>query len=334
MQDLWQSFFSLQTIKGLKELLNSLDPAIPAHASLLHYSESWQDALASLDSAEFNPSSYLSSDRSAIMLGSCPVLFMGTNQWAEKPHADCLQHSKAMSRFISNLERLRETYRNQRVAVVVVPEKDYVINRMFIGAGRYESIDESLESVKHKIARLDMELIYNCTLEGLDGYMEISDFEYSDSHLASANYIQIFCRICKAFGLNHNEIHAQMSMAESDVYGDLCGRFLDTLIVPRRMFLPYYPSAIISLIDGSKSFESPLGNTWQRLLNQNPIVEGGVLILGDSHSSICDERRLTYLASGAFRSTEFFWNPCGVRSALPETSSEYVILEISCRFLF
>jgi len=334
MQDLWQSFFSLQTTKGLKELLKSLDPAIPAHASLLHYSESWQDALASLNSSEFNPISYLSSDRSAIMLGSCPVIFMGTNQWAEKPHADCLQHSEAMSRFICNLERLRKTYSNQRIAVVVVPEKDYVINRMFTGGSRYEAIDESIESIKHKIARLDMELIYNCSLEGLDGYMEISDFEYYDSHLASANYIQIFCRICKAFGLNHNEIHGQMSMAESDVYGDLCGRFSDTSIGPKRMFRPYYPSAIISLIDGSKSFESPLGNTWQRLLNQNPIVEGGVLVLGDSHSSIYDERRLTYLASGTFRSTEFFWNPCGVRRELPETSSEYAILEISCRFLF
>jgi hypothetical protein len=259
---------------------------------------------------------------------------MGTNQWAEKPYVDPQENDKAMIRFISNMKRLREVYNKQRLVVVVAPEKDYVINYMFYGHNRYGGIDESLEYLKAELAKVDIKLVFNCSLKGLNKYINLNDFEYFDSHLTGANYIQIFCRICEAFDLNHNEIHSQMTMTDDEVYGDLRGKFSDYPLASRRTFRPYYPYAITSLTDGINSFGSPLGKTWQRLVNDNPLVEGDVLILGDSHSSIYNERRLTYLASGVFCRTDFFWNPCGVRKEVPETAANYAILEISCRFLF
>jgi pentatricopeptide repeat protein len=334
MQDLWSLFFTQKTVFGLREFLQTLDVSSPPEAALSYYAHTWFDTLSNSDEAVFNPREYLSEDLSAIMFGRCPVIFMGTNRWAEKTYRESSQHEEPMSKMILNLKRLREIYKNQRIVIAVVPEKDYVINSMFIGCGRYGEIDKAVEIFKREIAKLDMVLIFNSPLKGLNNYMEIGDFEYPDTHLTGRNYIQFFSGISNAFELNRTEIDEQLSMERVEVYGDLFGRFSSLSSIPEHTFVPHYPNAMMTLADGFKSFGSPLSSTWQRIFNENPIADEDVLILGDSHASILDQRRLTYLVSGAFRRTEFYWNPCGVRKEVPETTAKYAIMEISCRFLF
>lgn len=65
----------------------------------------------------------------------------------------------------------------------------------------------------------------------------------------------------------------------------------------------------IRQVGGSASFENPLGDTSQSFENDNALFDQHVLILGDSHSSILTQRRMTYLFAGTFQGVKFDWNP-------------------------
>jgi hypothetical protein len=334
MKDFSNHFFAQETVEGLKEFLQALDLSNPSQAALLYYAQTWFDTLIGSDCSVFNPREYLVEDLSAIMLGKCPVIFMGSNRWAEKTYFDYSEHEKSISNLISRLKALRETYKNQKIIVAIVPEKDYAIDYMFISSGRYKNIEAAIEYISQEIAQFGIGLVFNKQLQGLNKYMQLGDFAYYDSHLTGRNYIQYFGEIIKALGIEFTEIHDQLSMKEIEVYGDLFGRFASSTDIPQYTYLPHYPNAQINLTDGCKSLRLPLRDTWQSLFNKNAIVEGEILILGDSNSSILDERRLTYLASGTFRRTDFYWNPCGVRTDVPESTPDYVLLEIASRFVF
>jgi hypothetical protein len=97
--------------------------------------------------------------------------------------------------------------------------------------------------------------------------------------------------------------------------------------------VPSYQTAAEAEQAGTPSFGEPLGSTWQSISNDNPLLPGKVLVLGDSHSSILAQKRLTYLSAATFEKCLFYWNPVGVREAPDPTDADFVILETSLRFV-
>jgi hypothetical protein len=97
--------------------------------------------------------------------------------------------------------------------------------------------------------------------------------------------------------------------------------------------VPALQTERLAVVAGTPSFGNPLGSTWQSISNQAPLLRGKVLVLGDSHSSILAQKRLTYLFAAAFEKCLFYWNPVGVRETPEPSDADFVILETSLRFV-
>jgi hypothetical protein len=89
----------------------------------------------------------------------------------------------------------------------------------------------------------------------------------------------------------------------------------------------------LEVVAGTTSFGEPLGSTWQSITNYRPLDSRKILVLGDSHSSILAQHRLTYLFAATFERCEFFWNPLGLRDSIQHTDADVVVIEMSQRFL-
>ncbi|MFD1794882.1 hypothetical protein FQV27_05645 [Paracoccus aurantiacus] len=95
-----------------------------------------------------------------------------------------------------------------------------------------------------------------------------------------------------------------------------------------------FAGADVALSEGQAQLVTPLGKNRQRFANSAPAYSDQVTVLGDSHSSIFAQRRLTYLFASAFETVEFAWNPTG-NAGIPDLSaSRNIVLEMSQRFLF
>lgn len=332
--DLFVDFFSLKTPAQLKTFLADLDTRSEMEIALLYFAQTWFEDPLFEELPTFRPENFLSPDLSSIVFGKCPVIFLGTNNWALKPYYPKSDFRRIMENFYYHLRKMRENLRNIPITMIMVPEKDFVIDRLFQNSGRYGVLKELASEMVEKAATFGIQMIFDEPLHRMEEFQSLQEFRFPDSHLLGRNYIQTFALAIQNLGLHWAELKPRISMRQSNEYGDLDAKLSGGNARPHATQLPLYIDEAIVLRDGEPTYCDPLRETWQHLTNSNAQIAANVLILGDSHSSIVGQKRLTYLAAGAFEECKFFWNPAGLHGEPTNYKADYVILEISQRFLF
>ena len=327
-----KEFSSLRKISDVQEFLLSLNAEDPFESALGYYIKSWP--LSAAVGSSFDPYQFIAEDFSAAYLGQCPVIFEGTNCWAEKgwyPHA---YFEMKLNELLSHCVRFRAEFPTQKICLVVVPEKDFVLSWALLHETRFAAVVEAMSRLRSRLKDLSIPLVFEQSVSGIGPYFSLDEFSYPDSHLHPRNYIIIFSHVLQALGFSWPDVSPHVKLRQATAYGDLSGRFAGDSADPYSLSQIDMQVGNVTQAHGSLSFESPLGNTSQLFENSLPLIDESVLILGDSHSSILAEHRLTYLAANTFRETKFHWNPAGVRSDVPPGDYSTIFLEISLRFIF
>ena len=327
------SFFAIETVKCLRAFYQNLDPVDPIQRAMQRYVGSWDAIRNSSDDTLFEPLAHISTDLSAALFGKCPCIFMGTNNWAVKAVLPEAELSPAFDIFFNRVAQIRMQYKKSRLIVTIAPEKDYLIDALYYKSGNYSGIEKQILKLKSRLSGIDAGLCFFESLIGMERYQKIEDFAYPDSHLTARNYIQMFANQLVEFGVDWPTIERRIGFSPRREYCDLSNKLNGH--GDKAYFLPSPDIHLtdVSIIGGFDYFQDPLGETWQRFTNGNPAFQKSVLILGDSHSSIYSSRKLTYAWASVARETEFHWNPCGVRGDGPRIDPDFVILEISLRFI-
>lgn len=330
---LWDEFFSLKTIGGLKKFLECLDVSIPEQAAISYYIMTWPDFIHGGNKDVFLPGNFVSRDRSAIMFGEVPVIFEGTNNWAWKSYYPVEDLIDKISLLNNKASRLRNLMPDARMSLVLVPEKDYLISQFLLKEDRFSALNEAIASMHKWLKDLEITLVYEKPFLGINEFQTCSDFEYEDSHLPGRNYVSIFGTYLADLGLPWAKIHKAITLNNMPNFGDLTNKFDWSLPGPVPMMKPNFSQSKVIQTAGTKTFAEPLGDTWQKFFNEEPLVDQSICLLGDSHCSIYERRNITYLCANTFRDTYFEWNPCGIRKNPDIGCYDYVLLEISSRFI-
>ena len=328
---IFPKLFKLTSIKELENFIVSLDKENPIEESLVYYARSWLDVVE--DNKHFVPSSYISNDLSVIRLGNCPVIFQGSNGWCAKHKLDQRQVENKLNAIYNRCTILRKQNPNKKICLVIIPEKDYVIKEFILKEQQFTAIRDSIDGLKRKLESIDCCLVFDKPVEKLNSCESIESYRYPDSHLLPACYAHIFLEVVENLGLSSAMAEQEISFKERIVYGDLSKKFSGDPLPPYTVQDPHFEGATVKQISGNGTFGKPLGKTSQAFRNETPTIFKDVVILGDSHSSIFKQRRLTYMFANSFVKTEFEWNPMDVRSEMGATTSDCIVLESSLRFL-
>jgi hypothetical protein len=326
-------FFELTNYFELKNFEKLLDRADPFSNAMSYLCRSCMQKLDHEGEKNFNPAQFLSDDMSAAIIGKWPVVFMGTNSWAMKPYMDLDVHLVKMNQIYNRINEIRLLFPDKDISCVIVPEKDYVLDTHFNNDYKFKEIDELILTLDKFCVNIGINFHFSDYLISLKKYEKKEDFEYPDTHLPARHYVQIYSKILKGIGINWPDISSNFTMKDLTVYGDLLTKFTSLDFGPRVTKSPSVNNENLAVQAGTATFGDPLGSTWQSIKNFNPLISGKVLILGDSHSSILDQHRLTYLFAATFETCDFFWNPLGIRGNIEETDADYIVIEISQRFL-
>jgi hypothetical protein len=327
-----EDFFNLRSWSELDEFLTNLDSSVPFEAALGYYGNSW---IAPDDVREpFVPRNFVSRDLSATYLRNFPVIFQGTNHWSEKLYYSEQYYEDKLNEILDHCSRFRSFNQRNRICLLIIPEKDFVISWEYLKEARFNLMVCAISRLRTKLAEYDIELIFEEPIVGIAHHMDISEYTYQDSHLHPRNYVAIFARALRALGLDWLKVSPNIEVTPREIYLDLNDKF-DNGGDKSSPFceLNFFPTRPMQVF-GSDYFENPLGRTNQEFQNNIPIFEEDIQILGDSHSSIYDQKRLTYLFANSYRKTQFSWNPVGLRADDKRSSASHIILEISQRFLF
>lgn len=327
-----ETFFSLNSWSQLEDFASVLDLNDPFQAALKYYVVTWRHQVD--PHAVFDPEVFVSRDLSAIYLGDSPVVFEGTNCWAEKCYLSREDHLEKMETLYARCQRFRLQNPNGQICLMLIPEKDFVINQLFLGGNRYDVILGVVQELQSRLAQLEISLVFEEPLVGLSSYMTPKDFYFPDSHLPPRVYVQYFAQAIKKLGLSWDLVSPSIAMEQMKVYYDLSTKFKGGRDHSFDSFELLVKDSEVSQTSGSAYFESPLGQTSQFFMNGRNIFDHNVKLLGDSHSSIYSQRRLTYLFANTFKKSEFHWNPSGVRHETELNDGDIVVLEISSRFVF
>lgn len=326
-----KEFFDLTTWAALDRFIESLNDQDPFEKALRYYAQSWERPNGGDQS--FDPGRFLSQDRAAVYSGKCPVIFDGTNNWARKCYAPYDEINAKLSALYERCARLRKDNPDTRFCLILIPEKDIVISDVLRKEDRFAVINQAVETLKARLETIGVPLIFNGPILRMGNYQTLADFEYPDSHLAPRNYVIFFSHALAALDFDWQEVEPRVRMTDMPVYYDLVQKFSggqDRAFASMELDVQ---DADIQQVSGSASFETPLGQTQQSFENGNPVYDASVLILGDSHSSILAQRRLTYLFASAFRKTDFSWNPACIRPDPKVNQADHVVLEVSLRFV-
>lgn len=326
-------FFDLKIVGELHDFLAQLDPDDLHHAALLRYAASWS-AAASAPDTPFNPRAHVSEDLSAALFGGCPCIFLGSNDWALRATAPAVNLRQKASHFVGHIRRIRLQYYDRQVLVIVLPEKDLLIDRVFLDSEHYAGIAKVMQEMQADMQAFGVNLLFDRAMIGLGAYQDLKDFSFPDTHLPPRNYVQYFGCAVQELGCNWKEVQKHLRMRRDLEYYDLVEKLDGYTANPHAVNNPAFETEGCVLAAGHGNFQEPLGETWQCFKNAESVIKKKVLLLGDSHSSIYNRRKLNYLFSNTFSQTEFYWNPCGVRGHCPETDADFVVLEISQRFIF
>lgn len=327
-----EQFFNLRTWDELHSFVEGLDLQEPFQVALRYYAQTWPPAQT--EDHIFEPAKFLAADTSAIFYGNCPVIFEGSNQWGRKCYAVRSEHDAKLEVIYRSCVRLRKQNPDAKVCLVMVPEKDLLISTVFLKEDRFTVMVDAVNVLKARLGKLDIQLVFDGPVNNMVDYQSLTDFEYPDSHLAPRNYAVIMSHSLRALGFNWDDVKPRLAMKRMDVYYDLSTKFDDPESRCFQSLELDFKDESIRQTGGSLSFEKPLGQTHQCFENDNPVFDEQVLILGDSHSSILKQRRITYLFAGAFRRVHFEWNPAGLRETSEISSYNNIVLEISSRFVF
>ncbi|RKQ70175.1 hypothetical protein [Oceanibaculum indicum] len=327
-------FFDLRKAGELQDFIAGLDPADPLQAALRRYALTWPASSSTDGDAAFDPARHLSTDLSAALLGDCPCIFLGSNDWAIRAMAPIEALDDNVRLFARHVRYVRRQYRDREVLAVVVPEKDFLMDALFTRTGDYAGMTEAMKRLGAKLKENGINLLFNQFIDGLEKYQPREELLYFDTHLPTRNYVQILANVLQTLDLDWRNVQPSLHVIEGEQSDNLLEKLTTRPEERQPVYVPDFPGASVTLSAGDEGYRTPLGETWQRYANKNPIIAKKVLLLGDSHSSIYANRKLTYLFSSVFAETEFHWNPCGMRGVLPETDADIVILEISQRFMF
>jgi hypothetical protein len=333
MHSLQTDFFRLSSVRELRRFSDALADDSPVDLAFAFLIGSWTWHNETDPDAAFSPRLAITEDLSAGMLGERPIVFMGTNHWAAKPYLSLDYHIEKVTSYANHLKRMREIFRKNRVVLSIVPEKDYIIDKHFLQTGRFQVVDAAMSHLARLCADMEIPMLFNGYLAPLREYETEADFSYSDTHLPGKHYIQIFSQFLSQCGHSWQDIVDAFTMIDNTGYGDLHTRFGDAAMRPPLPRLPALKAERLAVVAGTPSFGEPLGSTWQSISNKTPLLPGKVLVLGDSHSSILAQNRLTYLCAATFEKCLFYWNPVGVREPPEPTDADLVILETSLRFV-
>lgn len=333
LQTLRTTFSQLSSLRELHVFSRSLAADSPVDLAFAFLLGSWTWQQEADPESPFSPHLALAEDLSAGMLGERPVIFMGTNHWAAKPYLSLEYHIDKVTLYANHLKRMREIFRKNKLVLSVIPEKDYVIDKHFLKTGRFQLVDEAMSHLARLCSDLEIPMLFNEYLAPLREYEKEADFSYFDTHLSGKHSIQIFSQCLGEFGHRWQDIVHSFTMVANPLWGDLRTRFGDVATHPPLPRLPALKADRLAVVAGTPSFGEPLGSTWQSISNETPLLPGKALVLGDSHSSILAQKRLTYLFAATFEKCLFYWNPVGVRETPDPTDADFVILETSLRFV-
>lgn len=331
---LFASFFDLTTTGELGDFIAALDPDEgTVEAALIRYAATWP-ALSSGRDASFDPAAHVSRDLTAALYGTSPCVFLGTNNWAVSATMSREAALERVVRMGNAITRVAQGFEGRPTTVIVVPEKDFAIDYMFRRTGAYEGITGALDELKGKLADVGIRMVFLEPLVDLERFIAEDELSFPDTHLLPRMYLQYVGFAMLEMGYDWDAIHTQATLERHHEFMDLSEKLNSVAASPKDMMVPMFRQSDLRLVEGHETFQTPLRQTWQRVENASPIMEGSVLLLGDSHSSIVQNNKLTKLFASVFRSCEFHWNPCGVNGNVPETASDHLVLEISQRFVF
>ena len=333
LQSLRTDFFRLSSVRESRVFSQSLAADSPVDLAFAFLLGSWTRQQEADPDSPFLPHLVLAEDLSAGMLGERPIIFMGTNYWAAKPYLSLEYHIGKVTLYANHLKRMREIFRKNKVVVSIIPEKDYAIDKHFLKTGRFQLVDEAMSHLARLCSDMGIPMLFNEYLAPLREYETEADFSYFDTHLPGKHSIQIFSQCLGQFGYRWQEIVDAFTMITNPLWGDLHDRIGDRAKAPPLPMVPALKAERLAVVAGTPSFGDPLGSTWQSISNEAPLLPGKVLLLGDSHSSILAQKRLTYLCAAAFEECLFYWNPAGVRETPEPSDADFVILETSLRFV-
>jgi len=322
----------LRSVISRDELLNWREknqsaPADLKLRALLAYVEDWLSLTA--EEQEFRFSSFISEDLSSIMLGNCPVIFLGTNEWATKRYLSVTEVTEVLSKWNSHFQRITSDSKVP-VFTAIVPEKDAVLRKL-LGKRDLSNLQATIERF---IGGYAENLAGYSFMQWIDYPPEpsVANYEYYDSHLLSRDYLRIYIDAMSGLGLRDKLDIQRITMKRTPAVGDLAAKLTGEPFVESNLEL-LFTEGNVQRISGDETFGEPLRSTRQEFSSSNPIVDAKVAIYGDSHSSIYDKRKLTYLFANTFARCEFFWDPLCLNNKTPVEDADYVVLEIAQRFM-
>ncbi len=194
---------------------------------------------------------------------------------------------------------------------------------------------QSIEKLKKCCDDLGLGFIHDRFIDELPHWASEDEYNYADTHLLGRDYLCIFYEALEKFGLSKALIQDKIVLRSRRIVGDLNNKFAAPLAENEHYLLPNISVHGAELRGGSSYYEKPLGKTTQFFENTYAPFKAKVEIYGDSHSSIIDQRRLTYLFAAAFERCDFRWMPWGGGTPEEFTSdADFIVMEISQRFVF
>lgn len=330
---LWKMYFELETVGGLRHFRSKLDQSVPEQAALSYYISTWTFYETAENTDPFVPGNSLSPDRSAVMYGSAPVIFEGSNHWAWKPYLSMDTVRDRLLSLYNLVAAIRRSNKSAKIVLVIVPEKDHVISSFFLKEERFHLLEEAFDSFKRNVALHDIGVIFDQPFRGIDKFQNLDEFDHPDSHLAGRNYANIFAFTLSSLEVESRELDAFITLKKLPSFGDLASKFCTPHTVPNFTYQPDFEVNSSLLVTGNDTFGSPLGETRQGFHNESAQIDQSVCLLGDSHTSIYSQRKLNYLFANSFRETYFEWNPCGIRETPDHLPYDNIVLESSSRFV-
>lgn len=328
-----ERLFSIRSVDDLAKYCTDETYNDALTLCLQRYGLHWLNTMNLPSGTNFNPTAFLAKDLSAIYYGYAPVIFLGSNEWAIKASKDIEFLSEKLRHFRERIRHL-VARTDAKICFVVIPEKDYVIDYL---AGRYQKIGPmraAMRCLATECKDAGQGFIFDEFLGKLPDWASHDEYIYPDSHLLTRDYFLILKIIMEKFNINPTEMSGRGLFELGIHFGDLAHKFDPEIADTHYAIKPNKHFSRAVLIDGSQTFESPLGSTYQKFVNYSAPIDARVSIFGDSHSSIFAEKRLAFMASSIFRETNFYWKPWSVDPDDSKTDADFLIMEISQRFLF